>query len=40
MVKAGVYRTRTEAVRDAVRKLIEEKRKASVMSNGGEHEYF
>jgi hypothetical protein len=40
MVKAGIYRTRTEAVRDAVRKLIEEKRKASLISNGGEHEYF
>jgi Arc/MetJ-type ribon-helix-helix transcriptional regulator len=40
MIKAGIYRTKTEAIRDAVRKLIEEKKRASLIRNGGEYECF
>jgi Arc/MetJ-type ribon-helix-helix transcriptional regulator len=42
MVKIGVYRTRSEAIRDAVRLLIsmKKRREAFVSSNGEKYEYI
>ena len=40
MIGKGAYKTRSELIRDAVRRLIkEEKKEARILSNGGEAEF-
>lgn len=42
MLELGLYKTKSELVRDAVRKLIieEKKRRVAFFRNGGEDEHF